>query len=345
MSCKNMCLSAVAVMLSIAGCGGTKAPATGGAGQTGGSGSGAGVTGGTGGGSTAVGGSGGSGGSGSGSSDAGGTTGISDGGMPNIVPDATIVGPDTFATKFPAVTDWKAIKINYPVSYSGFDGVHTFKVPMSSLCGPEPLANWHAEPASAVTFDDDPDNANGVMVTIIAAVPEITIAVVDGTKGGKAPLHVTIGTPAQWELGNTRYHTGSDWTLNITAPMAPPPDTKCTVCHGSNSSATFNVQHTPTQAARISDEGIKQIMTTGTKPADVPFRVLPPTFMFGTTTLTNAELYKMFHLWKATDDQIKGMILYLRSLTPTGQGCVTNPLTGKCGAAMADAGPDPSCTM
>jgi hypothetical protein len=239
-------------------------------------------------------------------------------------------GAATLEEQFPEVTDWTALEIIYPASYSGFDGVHTFKVPMRVRCKPLPLSAWHAEPASAVTFDVDPENANGVMVTIVEGVQNVTIGVIDGTSGGTAPLTVTVGTPEQWALGETRYNTGSDWMLNIVAPMAPPPDTKCTVCHSENSSSGFDIQHTPTQASRISDMALTQIMTTGTKPKEVDFRVLPPTITFAGTTYTDAELYMMFHLWEATPDQLTGMILYLRSLTPTGQGCVNNPMTGEC---------------
>jgi hypothetical protein len=247
--------------------------------------------------------------------------------------------PGSFEDMFPAVTDWAALEIVYPASHSGFDGVHTFKVPMRVRCRTAPLdlSAWHADPATAVTFDVDPNNANGVMVTIVEGVPSITIAVVDGTMAGTAPLTVTVGTPEQWTLGETRYNTGSEWMLNILAPMAPPPDTKCTVCHGDNSSSGFDIQHTPTQAARISDASLVQIMTTGTKPADVPFRVIPEEgIMFAGTTYTPAELYMMFHLWQATEDQLTGMILYLRSLTPAGQGCVTNPQTNTCEDVEAD---------
>jgi hypothetical protein len=241
--------------------------------------------------------------------------------------------PTGIQAQFPNVTDWGAIEIVYPVNYSGYDGVHTFKVPMHVKCtSGTPLSAWHADPATAVSFDVDPstDVMNGVIVTILEPTAEITIAVVVDNLGGTAPLHVTIGTPAQWELGNTRYNTGKDWMLNLLMPMAPPPDTKCPVCHGANSSTGFDIMHTPTQLSRASDADITQIMTTGTKPDNVPFRVLPPTIMFGATTYTNAELYKMFHLWDPTGDQLVGMILYLRALTPTGQGCVNNPMTGMC---------------
>lgn len=249
-------------------------------------------------------------------------------------------GGDTLEGRFPEVTDWNALEIVFPTMYSGYDGQHTFKVPVRVRCTSVPLSAWKAEPASAVTFDADPDNADGAMITILQPVASIRIAAVTGSLGGIAPLSVTIGTPEQYALGETRYNTGADWMLNILMPSAPPPDTKCTVCHSENSSAGFDIEHTPTQLARASDASITQIMTTGTKPADVPFRVLPDTITFVGMTFTNAELYEMFHLWEASQDALTGMILYLRALTPRGQGCVTDPSDGVC-KEVEEA--DPAC--
>lgn len=314
MSLKTFCVLAVAV--AAVGCG-SDPEVMGGAGGAAGFGGTAGI-GGTGGvgGTAGIGGMAGIGGTGG----VGGTAGVGGTGG---------VGGQTLEEQFPG-TDWNALEIIYPTSYSGFDGVHTFKLPMRVKCTNVPLSAWHASPASAVTFDADPDNADGVMVTIVEAVPEIKIGVVNSGLGGQAPIHVTIGTPAEWELGNFRYNNGADWSLNIAMPEAPPPNTKCTVCHTDNSSTGFNIQHTPTQLARASDQALVQIMTTGTKPADVPFRVLPATITFGFETFTNAQLYKEFHLWDGDAEHLKGMVLYLRSLTPKGQGCVMNPMTGMC---------------
>lgn len=338
---KKTAWSALVIAATMAGCGGD-APAddnSGGSGTgasgNGGSGIGASGTGGASG-STNVGqsGTGGTGGTGG----MAGTGGVAGGGTAGA-PEAMI--DDSLSAQFPEVTDWHALELIYPISHSGYDGVHTFKLPMRARCTPLPLTAWHSEPATAVAFDADPDNANGVMITIVEPVVDIMIAAVDGARGGQAELHVTVGTPEQWTLGETRYTTGSDWKLDILAPTAPPPDTKCTVCHSPNSSSGFDVAHTPTQCARISDEGMTQIMTTGSKPADVPFRVLPPTIDFAGMTYTDVELYKEFHLWDTTDDALKGMILYLRSLTPAGQGCVNNPLTGQCEDVEAD--PNAEC--
>jgi hypothetical protein len=123
--------------------------------------------------------------------------------------------------------------------------------------------------------------------------------------------------------------------LNLLAPVAPPPGS---VCHGDNASSGFDIRLTPTQAARISDTVLTEIMLAGTKPKEVDFRVLPATITFAAMTYTDVELYATFHLWQATPDQLMGMVLYLRSLPPDGTGCVHNPLTDTCDDVEEDPG-------
>jgi hypothetical protein len=59
----------------------------------------------------------------------------------------------------------------------------------------------------------------------------------------------------------------------------------------------------------------------GKKPEGVGFRILP--MMLG--NMTAAEVYASFHKWEATPEELKGLIIYLRSLTPTGQGDIRLP--------------------
>jgi hypothetical protein len=67
--------------------------------------------------------------------------------------------------------------------------------------------------------------------------------------------------------------------------------------------------------------------------------VLPATIVFGGTTYTDAEFYSMIHMWSgATVELLTGMTLYLRSLTPTGQGCVLQGVTGQCENVAANPG-------
>jgi hypothetical protein len=59
----------------------------------------------------------------------------------------------------------------------------------------------------------------------------------------------------------------------------------------------------------------------GQKPAGVGFRVLPE-MIFG---MTAEEMYAESHRWEASDEEIVGLIAYLRSLTPAGQGDILLP--------------------
>ena len=103
-------------------------------------------------------------------------------------------------------------------------------------------------------------------------------------------------------------------------PPEPPDDLACNNCH-TTGAKYFEIQHTPTQAARFSDDELKAILTMGMKPEGVGYRVLPE--MLGGSTAD--EIYNDYHRWEATDEEITGMIVYLRSLTPTGQGDILLP--------------------
>ena len=239
------------------------------------------------------------------------------GSAPNV-PD-----PEIIDMLDPSV-DWTALTIVYPTMYSAYDGVHTFQVPARVDGATVELSDWTALPASAVTFDPDPEGG-GVMITIVEPVEEITIAAASGPIGGTAPLHVTIATPDDWERGNARYNNGVDYNLPMLnfadlinpdwMPPEPPDDLACNNCH-TTGAKYFEIQHTPTQAARLSNDDLIQILTTGTKPAGVEFRVLPEMFQ---------HLYEGFHTWTASEEDMLGLIVYMRSLTPAGQGDILLP--------------------
>jgi hypothetical protein len=98
-------------------------------------------------------------------------------------------------------------------------------------------------------------------------------------------------------------------------PPEPPDNLACNNCH-TTGAKYFEIQHTPTQIARLSNEDLVTILTTGMKPAGVDFRVLPESFQ---------HLYVGFHTWEATEEDQLGLIVYMRSLTPTGQGDILLP--------------------
>jgi len=246
-------------------------------------------------------------------------------------------GEMTKEQRFPDVTDWEALDVVYDVAYSAFDGVHDFKVPFHVDGTEVEVSAWFSVPDGAVTFDADPERAEeggGVIATIVAYHETITIGVQNGSLGGTAPLHVTMATPEEWEMGEARYDNGIDFEFPEITPeefailildpnwMPPPPptDSSCISCH-STGAKYFEIQHTPTQAARFSDDDLANIMTMGMKPPGVDFRVLPD--MLGNQTAQ--EIYSMYHRWDADESQIKGLVVYLRSLAPTGQGDIKLP--------------------
>lgn len=332
-------LSTIVVMSALAvGCGGSDEEPVGNAGASGSSG--AGGSGGSGGSSGTGSGEGGSSGTngaaGTGVTGGNGGTGVSgmSGGMAGT---GVIPGEPTKEEMFPDVQEWAALDIVYDTTYSAFDGVHPFKVPYHVMDSAVALADWFSIPAGAVSFDEDPDLADdggGVIATIVEYHPEIVIGVQSGMLGGTAPLFVTEATSAEWELGEARYDNGVDFDfpeltpadfalllLDPTwSPPPPPENCSCISCH-STGAKYFEVQHTPTQAARFSDDELIKILTMGTKPDGIGFRILPD--MLG--SMTAEEIYADYHTWETTEDELKGLVVYLRSLAPTGQGDIKLP--------------------
>lgn len=293
------------------------------------------------GGASGEGSSGNSGASGAGASGAGGAsgTGVS-GGTGGGGGGGGTVAPNemTKEQRFPEVTDWAALEVVYTTAYTAFDGEHVFKVPFRVQDTEVPLSAWFSVPDGAVMFDEDTERSSaegpGVIVTVVAYHPEITIGAQSGMLGGTATLKVTQATPAEWEAGEARYDNGIDYDFpqftpeqflmllldpNFMVP-APAPNTSCISCH-SEGAKYFEIQHTPTQIARFSDEELTTILTMGIKPAGIGFRILPA--MLGGQT--NEEIYKEYHRWDGTEAEIKGLLVYLRSLTPTGQGDIKLP--------------------
>jgi hypothetical protein len=257
-------------------------------------------------------------------SDPGMTAGTGTGNEAGAGPGPNMPDPEIVEMLDPDV-DWTALTIVYPTMYSAHDGVHTFQVPAHVDGTTVELSGWTAIPATAVTFDADPETEGGVMITIVEPVEEITIAAAAGPIGGTAPLFVTVATPEDWARGEARYNNGVDYNLPMLnfadlinpewMPPEPPDNLACNNCH-TTGAKYFEIQHTPTQAARLSNDDLVQILTTGTKPAGVEFRVLPEMFQ---------HLYEGFHTWEASEEEITGLIVYMRSLTPTGQGDILLP--------------------
>ena len=134
-----------------------------------------------------------------------------------------------------------------------------------------------------------------------------------GPLEGSSVLTITQMSPADWELGNQRYNNEVplpmiDRTMINPTNIMIPDDLSCRNCHGGGAMA-LSVEHTPQQTGGYSDEDLINIFTAGTKPPGAQFHTSFP-----------ESIYVRFHTWDATEAEKKGIVVYLRSLTPKSQG-------------------------
>ena len=212
----------------------------------------------------------------------------------------------------PVGTDLDA-NIKFSPVYSSFDGVHTFQVPVT-VKGYAGIV-WETDRPDLV--DIDPVNDNTGMLTT-RGPGEAKIIARAGNLSGSTTLHITESTPAEWDLGLDRYTNRG--VLNIDRMEAMmmaqmmggmftiPDDLSCKNCHGGGAMA-LSVEHTPQQTGGYSDEDLVKIFTMGMKPPTAGWKSGIP-----------MPIYTLLHTWSATEEEQRGLIAYIRSLTPTPQG-------------------------
>lgn len=299
----------------------------------------------------------------SGASGGGGSSGGDDGGAGSSGGgssggDATLVTydgpPPSFADGSVSCSTPNGLSLKFNPMYSGFDGVHTYKVP-ALVEGADPATvTWGASDPTMVHFDP---YVRGIMITTKkAGTVQIIATVTSGgtTKCGTAPLTITSYTPAEWDLGNARYNNGNplptgnllqmfdaslpDGGIDAAAfdagdagncmslpagfsnPFEGPLPAACTNCHSPVGGMIFgvtlfmDVSHTPEQTGGYSDTELTNVFVNGT---------VPPGGYFDNSIICYPN-WHAFHTWYDinTPEGQKGMNAYLRSLTPEEQlGC------------------------
>lgn len=207
--------------------------------------------------------------------------------------------------------------------YSAYDGKHTFQVP-AVVVGSTTQVTWFAD-RSIVGMMPDSERPNEVLLTMLkAGDTTIHVQSADG-KCGSAPLHITAALESDWEIGNKRYNDGvsvhlansgggtGGSPLEVSGSGGP----ACTNCHGETATSYFftNVSHTPEQTGGFSDSQILDIVLRG---------MFPPGSAFD-TSIVNYASWHSFHQWGDIGaDQERGIIVYLRSLTPAPQHGAAN---------------------
>jgi hypothetical protein len=201
------------------------------------------------------------------------------------------------------------MQLIFSPAYSAYDGINTYKVPIIALDITEPV-KWSASDATMVDLTPDAVDfgdagalpGRGVMVQTRKA-GKVTITASAGSACGQTELTITDGTPALRQIGSDRYNNGV--AISFDGGRTP----ACTNCHGATSNTMFfDVQHTPQQTGGYTDQDIIDIFTKGQKPPGGGCRAI------------SCGVWNSFHKWDATEDETKGIVLYLRSLEPSPQG-------------------------
>jgi len=181
-------------------------------------------------------------------------------------------------------------------SYSGFDGTHTFKVPVAVYDSGDDLEVTSTTPGAVeivpkkltnpVHTDGTVDNGKYFLVTIKQS-GTIKLQAKSNGKTATSTIAVTEYAPGRWEAGEARYQNGPD--------ADNPP---CTTCHVQGKA----IDHSPAALATATDEKIAVVITTGISTGGFPIKIDG----------------QPGHQWKVTDTERDGLVTYLRGLEPKG---------------------------
>jgi hypothetical protein len=209
--------------------------------------------------------------------------------------------------------------------YSAFDGTHTFQVP-AIVRGSNGNVTWSAD-SRMVGMQVDKERPNEVLIQTLKAGNVVINVQSDDGKCGSSLLFISAAAESDWEIGSARYNDGN--SLHLAAGASPGTGSPlegaggnsvrpaCTNCHGetATNSAFTDVSHTPEQTGGFSDDDLLNIILRGDFPDGGYFD----------NTIVNYDAWHNFHRWAdITSDQQKGIITYLRSLTPRDQKGAVN---------------------
>jgi hypothetical protein len=212
--------------------------------------------------------------------------------------------------------DDPSIEILFSPMYSAYDGVHKFKVPAVVDSVRSSAVSWSASDPTMVDLQPDPATG-GIMITAQKA-GTVNIVAHAGGLCGTALLTVTSASADDWMVGSARYNEGISLGGGFPRGGGGGVDggvnareAACTNCHGDTATngAFRTVAHSPQQTGGFSDQELIDIFTKGVVPNGGYFD----------EEIVSYEAWQRFHRWDMTPEQAKGMVVYLRSLTPVPQ--------------------------
>jgi hypothetical protein len=246
-----------------------------------------------------------------------------------------------------------SIALSFSPMYSAFipgSTAHKFQIPVVTADG-SAVSSWSSSDPTQVSLTPDPVSG-GVMVTVEGTGPVTIFATAADGSCGASVLNITTATEDDWQIGNARYNDGN--SLRFGGPRgdagAAPADAAmvseagpaCTNCHGPTASTLFkDVAHTPEQTGGFSDQDLIQIITAGQVPDGGYFdpNVIVPDASGNPDAEARAQqIFQRIHTWNDIGpDQQKGIVVYLRSLTPAPQEGSSN-FGGRPDGGFGDGG-------
>jgi hypothetical protein len=231
--------------------------------------------------------------------------------------------------------------IQFSPMYSAYEPSNTYKLPVIANVANATLT---VSDPSAVGIQSNPDLTNsqytGWTLQMLKApnpsadggAGSVTLTVTAQGYCNSAQLYITAATADDWQIGNQRYNNGMSIHIPMFGgadggrPMGPPPmmtqdgsffetaegGPACTSCHGMTATNFIlkDIAHTPEQTGGFSDNDLVNIIVNG---------VVPPGGYFDPNIISMMNWHS-FHQWSDIQpDQYKGMVVYLRSLTPVAQ--------------------------
>ena len=225
----------------------------------------------------------------------------------------------------PGVCAAPTLEIAFSPMFSAFDGVHTFQIPAVADGVAANVVAWSADP-TMVNLQPDPNTGGVLIQTKKAGVVDIVATA--GGLCGVSKLTIAAATPEDWEVGNQRYNNGivlrgiprgngrdGGGPPNDNPDASSAREAACTNCHGPTANGPYKtVAHSPQQAGGFSDTDLVGIVTKGTVPEGGYFDA----------TIVSYQNWQSFHRWEMSPEEAKGIIVYLRSLTPQEQKGAAN---------------------
>jgi hypothetical protein len=223
------------------------------------------------------------------------------------------------------------LQVLFSPMYSAYDGTHEFQLPAilnGVTAGTQ--ATWTASDPTMVKIDADP-TTGGVMLTMQKAGTVTITAAVAGGSCGASTLTITEAAPGDYDVGSARYNNGVILRIPDGGGRPPPQDggvpegggfdasalkqLECTNCHGPTANGPFNdVAHTPEQTGGFSDQELIDIFTKGQVPDGGYFD----------DQIVSYARWQRFHQWDMTPEEAKGLVIYLRGITPAPQNGTSN---------------------